>query len=217
MLTPDTSKTPMLTAEKPNRQTIATPDQTTADQARRSGGAPPGNVNALKHGGRSQRARLWRPDSIKRPDLQPIKSDVGRMHSQLSQAAAECKGEISIADASAIDCACGWEFHAQLCLKHLAAGNLKPEQEIEFSRAAATARDNRHKMIVALDLKQKDGDPLAALYLPPPATQPAHVDDSGALAQAASNAVLERTDAIGEESSDFAQSSQTSNDESSAD
>jgi hypothetical protein len=79
---------------------------------------------------------------------------VQQLRMQLEDAVVDAKGEVSLADALAINTACRWERHSLLATRWLKQGfdKLTPDQRLNHSREVAKASESRDRAIRELRL-----------------------------------------------------------------
>ncbi len=129
---------------------------------RKPGGAPPKNTNALKNGKKSYRLVIGEmPDTMRRQQINAL-----RYRRALESEVQLAKGEISLADAHAIDVCTAGEVHSSVCrwllktrLKEMTVADV-----LACSREILRAKETRLKAFGTLKLGKAEADTLASLY-----------------------------------------------------
>lgn len=150
-------------------------------------GAPKGNVNRLKHGGRLG-------ENMDDPDIQRLVVGVmpkalakpGRAalayRRNLEAAVLEIKGEVNLVDAHEIDLATGAELHQAVCryLIREKIETMPPSDLLKCSEGMLKAKERRNLAIRRLGLDDQPVDKLRILYSPSeaPDIAPSEPDDT---------------------------------------
>ena len=126
-------------------------------------GAPKGNLNSLKHGGRSQCMRLVIGNTHKKLNRQ--KANALAYRRGLERLVEDAKGEINTLDAHLINECCVSEFHASLCRYALAnkLETMSVAELLKCGEGVMRAATTRNKAIERLDLDAPPQDPWQAL------------------------------------------------------
>jgi hypothetical protein len=135
-------------------------------------GAKPGNRNNLRHGLRAGKLPL---------DAAHVENQCNALRRTLEDAVLAARGAVTLTDAANVATATKWERHGALCLRWLRkAKDLKPLEQLTFSREIAKASTERDKAIALLRLdRDPDADAFENLYANPAALPaPKTEDDS---------------------------------------
>lgn len=140
----------------------ATGPQPTQGSLVKKRGAPPGNRNArgnIRHG--------LKAGSLPK-DARYIEVRLNQFRRNLEDAVIAAKGEVSLADAAAIQTACRWERHACLAQRWLTKqyAELKPLDRLTFSREISRASGERDKAIRLLGLDVRPKNDWSAILVP---------------------------------------------------
>lgn len=132
-----------------------------------------GNRNSMRHGLRAGKLPH---------DCQHVEIQCNLLRRQLEDAVVTARGEVTLLDAANIQTAIKWERHGALALRWLRVqgDQLKPTDQLTFSREIARASTERDKALAALKLDRdaKDGI-LDALYARVPKLLNGSSDGSG--------------------------------------
>lgn len=111
-------------------------------------GPPKGSRNALRHGLKAGKLP---------PNCAYIEIRMNTFRRELEDCVIAVKGEIGLIDAANIQTAMKWERHGALALRwlRLQADQLKPTEQLQFSREIAKASTERDKAIALLGLDVK--------------------------------------------------------------
>lgn len=127
------------------------------------GGAPRGNLNAARNGGRMYRMTVGELPK----EMWRIKSTVRRYRRDLEQAVIERCGEVSVAMAHTIDLAVASEQHNMVCrwLLNQKLDGMSVSDIVTCSREMMRAKETRNRAVRELQLDvDREADVIATLY-----------------------------------------------------
>ena len=110
-------------------------------------GAQADNRNSIRHGLTAGKLPVG---------CQHIENTLNAFRRQIEDLVLAAKGTVSLGDAAAIQTSLRWERHGALALRWLTkrGDELKPTEQLSFSREIARASTERDKALAALDLRR---------------------------------------------------------------